>query len=676
MDTIIEARDFDFEAFKKIPIQKRKRGNPSTRSKIRYKDLVTAFDIETTRIVEIEQSIMYIWQWAFDDVVVIGRTWGEFLTLAGDLSSILGENERLMIYVHNLSYEFSFLKGIYNFKPKDVFCMDSRKVAKAVMFDKLEFRCTYIHSNSNLASYTKKFHVKHAKLSGTDFDYSKDRYPWTELSDLELQYCINDVLGLVEAVKAEMQADGDNIYTFCLTKTGYCRRDAKRAMRLVSHMWVKKQLPTWHLYSILREAFRGGNTHGNRYTAGIIVPDVHQVDRSSSYPEVLINRPYPVDRFYELGAVTNAKFYSLLDHGRAIVARVYIRGLKLRYAWEGCPYIPRDKCRDIIGGVYDNGRVLEASELCISITDVDYRIIAKMYVWDAIDFYDLAYTRYGPLPQPYKDLIIRYYERKTALKGVITDDDPCGLEYFRNKELLNSFYGLTAQDPIKDTILYMDGDFIPEGKDPEELLALDNKRRQLPPYQVGVWCTAWARYELQRGIDLVQETEGAAFIYTDTDSIKYTGDVDFTEYNAEKVNLAETNGGSALDPKGVTHYMGVFEDEGTARRFIHLGAKKYAYEDEQGELHLTVAGVIKRAGAEELKSRGGLEAFKPSFIFTEAGGLEAIYNDDPEIKEYEIEGHKVPITSNVVLRPSTYTLGVTDEYERLMYFSQLESDVF
>ena len=117
--------------------------------------------------------------------------------------------------------------------------------------------------------------------------------------------------------------------------------------------------------------------------------------------------------------------------------------------------------------------------------------------------------------------------------------------------------------------------------------------------------------------------------------------------------------------------MGVFEPEGTCKRFVTLGAKKYAYEDEKGKLHITVAGVIKSKGAKELEENGGLDAFKPNFIFREAGGVEAVYNDKPEITEYKIDGHTIPITANVVLRESTYTLGITEEYEYLLYVSQL-----
>ena len=41
-----------------IAAQKRGKGNPKTRAKVSYKNCICAFDIETTRLEEIEQLIM------------------------------------------------------------------------------------------------------------------------------------------------------------------------------------------------------------------------------------------------------------------------------------------------------------------------------------------------------------------------------------------------------------------------------------------------------------------------------------------------------------------------------------------------------------------------------------------------------------------------------------------
>ena len=121
------------------------------------------------------------------------------------------------------------------------------------------------------------------------------------------------------------------------------------------------------------------------------------------------------------------------------------------------------------------------------------------------------------------------------------------------------------------------------------------------------------------------------------------------------------------------HYMGVFEPEDDYSEFCTLGAKKYVGRV-HGKLECTIAGVNKKLGADELEKAGGITAFKEGFIFTSAGGLEAIYNDAPEIQEYTVDGHDLQITSNVTLRPSTYTLGVTGEYEKLLKLSREELD--
>ena len=57
---------------------------------------------------------------------------------------------------------------------------------------------------------------------------------------------------------------------------------------------------------------------------------------------------------------------------------------------------------------------------------------------------------------------------------------------------------------------------------------------------------------------------------------------------------------------------------------------------------------------------------KEGFVFYEAGGTESIYNDNPEIKELKIGSNTIPITSNVLIKQSTYTLGTTGEYKKIL----------
>lgn len=722
---------------RRTKLLKRPAGNPACRgkNKRRYKDLITAFDIETTSIDEIRQNVMYIWQWCFfwdedNYYVVIGRTWSEFLTLCDKIAKALADDVYIVVFVHNLSYEYQYLRGVYQFDPESVFAIDRRKIMKCDMLRHFELRCSYLHSNMSLDVYTNKFKAKHTKLSGDEFDYNKRRYWYTQLTDREMQYCVNDVIGLCEALNNEMTADGDNLYTLPLTSTGYVRRDAKRAMHEVNHMFVKNQLPELPIYQLLSECFRGGNTHANRYYANITIGQyetVKSADRSSSYPEVLINHLYPISNFVmQPGPMAFEKFMGYMDHNRAIICRVKMWNVRLKNPYWGAPYLSRHKCRMLQCGTndIDNGRVLRAAYLETSFTDVDFRIFLDEYDADQIDVFDVATARYGKLPAKLLDVVRDYYVRKTALKDVPGSE----ILYVKSKNKLNSIYGMMAQNPVKRSIKEIGNEPVDHVKDDynfyriadgfakcmvgdesgyaevdeddADILA-NNNRRAFLCYQWGVWTTAWARYELEEGLKLAHAA-GCAFVYADTDSVKYIGNIDWRRYDDQKKRLSRKNGAFADDIHGVRHYMGVYEFEGEYKQFRTLGAKKYAYVDEKDQLHITIAGVSKSKGMDELAEKGlaklndmvehgdidltdkdpkelankfSIDMLKEGFIFDAkhgAAGIEATYNDHPAITEYQTpDGITIPITSNIYMSPSTYIVGLSGDYSRLLNGIQL-----
>ena len=669
---------FDVGWYENIPAQKRKKGNQSTSQKYYYKDIITAFDIETTYIKEIDQSVMYIWQWQLgDSCTVVGRTWWDFKRFIRILIDHLDKTERLVVYVHNLSFEFQFLSGVLEFLPEDVFAVDHRKVLKATYQGKIEFRCSYLQTNMNLRAFCEKMGVKNYKLK---MDYKKRRYWYTDLTPKEMAYCLNDVRGLVEAIQKEMERDGDNLYTIPLTSTGYARRDAKKAMRKVSRAYIQNQVPSWELYKLLREAFRGGNTHASRYYSTLTIKNVKSVDISSCYPDAICNELYPVSKFFIINEPTVADVQKYVhEKKRACLIRCSLLNVRLKDDLIPVPYLAVSKCHGIANGVYDNGRILSADVIGLTtFTDIDLKILEEQYDFDLIPI-TLAHARYGKLPPSYIKTVIEYYQNKTDLKDKKDDEEHTAefyaLLYNKFKNLLNSLYGLMAQDPVKINIQYVDEMELfqedPEA-DPEEILKEHNKRAFLL-YQWGVWVCCWGRYHLQQGIDAC----GDGFIYCDTDSCKYVGEVDWDKLNVERKKKSEQNKTFATDPNGKKHYMGLFEYEGEYKKFLTMGAKKYAYvkleeDKETGELkevlHITIAGVNKRIGAIELKRAGGLKAMKEGFVFKYAGGLEARYQDHPEVYEYITEDNvPIPVTRNVSLVENTKTLGLTDEYRQLIY---------
>ena len=653
-----------------IPFQVRKKRRTKGQKKSQYKDCICAFDIETTNMEKYCESFMYIWQFCIyrngSYLVILGRTWDQFLTLLKYIGRDLGPDQKIVCYIHNADFEFQFLTGIYPFKEDDVFCLDKRRIGKFTMFDRIEFRCSHKLTNLTLHTFTKQMQVKHRKLEGEKFDYSKIRTPGTALKRYELNYCINDVLGLCEAIEEKLRREDDDLYSVPLTSTGYVRREARKMWGTLNYHYRFNIQPDLELFDELQFAFRGGNTHANRMFAFDVLENVLSVDRSSSYPEVLVNHLYPGGKMWHIGPISNEEMkYKIEVNHLALLLKVRIYYIRLKDKYCSNPYIPTSK---VICGreVYeDNGRILSIGKeeyLEMTITDVDLRIISRQYTWDSFEILDCWGSTYKPLPEPLVALTLKYYKLKTELKGVTGSE----ALYLASKEKLNSIYGMMVQNPLRPSILYVRDDpedpYREKYEDRQARLDSYNKKAFLP-MQFGVWCTAWARYELELGIKNIED-QGGYNVYCDTDSVKYQeGEthISLESYNEKKIRLAERSGAYADDPKGNRHYMGVFEEEGTSAYFVTCGAKKYVCADRSGHCKITISGVPKGKGARELERKGGIEAFGEGFLFEDAG-LAVKYNDHSDLW-IQINGEDIHITANTYLYKDTYVVRVTDKYK-------------
>lgn len=630
-----------------------------------FRNCMCAFDIETTYLDEIEQSIMYIWQFAVMDLrtdniwYCFGRTWDEFIEL---LNSFYHDGITIMIWVHNLSYEFQFLRHWLPFVKDKVFSLKSRKVVRADI-DGIQFRCSYIQTNKSLDAFTKDMGVVHQKLSGVIFDYSKKRFPWTEMTQEELQYCCNDVVGLLEAMRVRMKMENDTLYSLPLTSTGYVRRLAKNAMKSYNYNQLHAMMCNEDVYRLLRLEFRGGDTHANRYHVNQILENVASFDRTSSYPDVMLNYRFPMSAFTPR-MITDIEELERKCKVRdcCFIAVFTITHLQQRDIYYGAPYLSLDKAVEISGQVVDNGRVLSADKAVYVFNDIDWKIVKSEYVGE-VEISQVYIAKYGYLPRAFRYLVIDLFHKKTSLKNVEGQE----LNYMRSKELINSLYGMCAQNPVKPDVIYMDEPEqafkLEEIVDIGEKLEKYNKKAFLL-YAWGCWVTAWARLKLKEMINIV----GDNFVYCDTDSVKFLVRDDYKriirkidEYNKGLKELSISNNGYATDKKGIVHYLGVYEYEETYKKFKTLGAKKYAYVHEDGTFGITIAGVPKKAGAREMEK---IENFNVGFIFRDTGKLESVYNDCDYGTYYPDDSpeHRIEIRSNIVLRESTYEIGLSAEY--------------
>lgn len=146
--------------------------------KEKYDNTIYSFDIETTSYIILDNKVlpaevyekltkkeqqeckkcsnMYIWMFSINDQVYYGRTWEEFVIFISRLNEHVPELK--IVFVHNLAFEFQYIKSYFRFK--DVMARKSHKVMKARMEDyNFEFRCSFMMSNVRLAKLPELFNL-------------------------------------------------------------------------------------------------------------------------------------------------------------------------------------------------------------------------------------------------------------------------------------------------------------------------------------------------------------------------------------------------------------------------------------------------------------------------------------------------------------------------------------
>ena len=648
-----------------FPYNRIKKANPLISSTKKYISHLMTFDIETSTIEKTDgtfEGYMYHWQVCIDEYVCFGRTWNEFLTFLRKMNRALknyDKKRKLVCFIHNFSYEFQF---IYSWiKLTDVFAIDKRKPLKAISKDfNIEFRCSYLLSNMNLKKFIENTPNAHYFKGTGDLDYKKIYTPNTLLSMSELGYCYNDVMGLYEAVIYLLKED--TLESIPFTSTGYVRRECRTNMR--KNKKNRKQFLDLKLddklYQLCKDAFRGGNTASNRYKTNFINYDVSSYDMSSAYPYAMISGLYPITPFQE-ETITSLDMLDDYNNRYCTLAYYSFENVKLKKGIP-FPYIPYSKCIEFIAPSYEgifkgkeycyNGRVLEAEFIKIAMTNYDYQIFINQYEYDEenVRVEDFFYSHKGFLPKELTDTVIEFFTLKSQLKGIEEKE----YEYMKSKNKLNSLYGMIVTDIIRQENLFNDQWEKGENSTLEEYYS---KRNNFLTYQWGLFVTAICRTNLQKAIDKI----GLDCVYIDTDSVKFVGHHDdvFEQINQEMIDWCIQN--DIINYVNVgdhKYFLGLYDKEKGYSEFITLGAKKYAFK-QSNKIGITVAGLNKKSGAQELERKGGLSIFKIGTEFFDSGRKTVYYNDDKK-HFLTVQGCQIENASNIALVDTTYTLGMTD----------------
>lgn len=648
-----------------FPYYRIKKSNPLITPTKRYINHLITFDIETSTIEKTDGSFegfMYHWQVCIDGYVCFGRTWKEFLTFLRKMNRALknyDKKHKLVCYIHNFSYEFQFLYSWI--KLTEVFAIDKRKPLKAISKDfNIEFRCSYLLSNMNLKKFIENTPNAHYFKGTGDLDYHKVFTPQTNLTMSELGYCFNDVMGLYEAIIYLLKED--TLVTIPLTSTGYVRRECRNNMR--KNKKNRKQFLELRLndklYTLCKDAFRGGNTASNRYKTNFINYNLSSYDMSSAYPYAMISGLYPITPFQE---ETIISLDMLDDYNNRYCTLAYYSFEKVKLK-KGVPfpYIPYSKCIEFIAPNYEtkfkgkeycyNGRILEAEFIKIAMTNYDYQIFINQYDYDEdnVRVEDFYYSHKGFLPKELTDTVIEFFTLKSQLKGIEEKE----YEYMKSKNKLNSLYGMIVTDIIRQENLFTDQWEKGENSTLEEYYS---KRNNFLTYQWGLFVTAICRTNLQKAIDKI----GLDCVYIDTDSVKFVGEHDnvFEQINQEMIDWCTQNDIiNYVNVGNHKYFLGLYDKEKGYSEFITLGAKKYAF-NQNKKIGITVAGLNKKSGAQELERKGGLSNFKIGTEFFDSGRKTVYYNDDKK-HFLTVQGCQIENASNIALVDTTYTLGMTD----------------
>ena len=408
-----------------------------TYRKKQYYNIPCAFDIETTSTYFNGSKVAFMYVW----VLNIGRTWDEFEYCLKVIHEKLYTNsERIfLIYVHNLSFEMSFL--LRRFEWEKVFSIDTRKPIYARTVDGIEFRCSYLLSGYALAKVADNLQTfKIRKLVG-DLDYYKVRHSGTYLSQREMRYVINDGRIVVAYIAEEIERNG-NIAKIPLTKTGYVRLACRRNCFSKSHRErhglkyrarLKKLTLTLDEYDVLKMAFAGGFVHANTFYTNKILHNVKSFDFTSSYPTVMVAEKFPMSAG-ELIEITSRELFDDCVNNYCCVFVARFTNFQSRIMFDNP--ISASKCYELKNAVLNNGRVVSADSFYMALTNVDYFVYEKFYMWDTMKISTFYRYRAEYLPTEFVDSILSFYEDKTKLKGVIGKET----EYLHSKENVNSCY--------------------------------------------------------------------------------------------------------------------------------------------------------------------------------------------------------------------------------------------
>lgn len=527
-------KDMDFTVFYE---------SRSRRERHHHSPYVAAFDTETSTIIHDGEKVafMYIWQMAVENEAFYGRTWEEFRQCLYKMKNEmhLSVDYKLIVYVHNMKYDFGFYKHEVNLEG-DFVARSKRTVLKHIMNDCFEVRDSAVYTEEPLEDMGEEIGIK--KLKG--YDYTKVRHALTPLSDNELQYCEHDVLILTRYFRLEAEKYGCSIYKLPLTATQKVKRiinyEFSRESRMYQNMIMSRQLKDNSyddkILDLLKHAFFGAFNYSSQLMRGIEQDNVTGIDISACYGAQCLLHPYPIGKFKPLDIPKSLEDFRTNPtyKNKALLVTFAAREISPKYADIGFLPIGLKNYWNRSATDLNNiaaKRILTAKKIEMTLTDIDFKLFLELYHHKGIKILSIMASEYGEMPSYMVRAIVQMHKQKIEVQKrnkQIEKIRPLTiaeqLEYLHAKTGVSRIYGILVQDPIRDVYRWdtEKNDIIKDGE--------QKNKAQFQPvlYQWGVWVVAWARYEILRLLtrlsDARQNFDDMKILYSDTDSLYFRAD--------------------------------------------------------------------------------------------------------------------------------------------------------
>lgn len=662
------------------------------RNSLFYYNSPAAFDIETTTIRSGELdyynsagrpiAFAYLYQFCIYGTVIMCRHESEAIDIFNWISdAFIGTRKRrLIMFDHNLGYEFGFCRQFWDINAKKSFVLDEHHPITIELENGIILRDSYKMTNMSLETLTKDW-SKVFRKEKEIMDYHVLRTPYSDLDDNVLLYSALDVLSLSEAIVAFLSARNERIWTKCPTSTSFIRAELKARVGI----GIRKRTPeqkkyfniidrckvTEDMYNYLTRQARGGNTHANRKYTGIIMGDpetgtgVYHADITSSYPAQMVCYPeYPLYSWEPLDEDCPIDTIELFENnGYCTIFDIVLINPRIRPGVT-VPYIPISKAETIKGfsEYNDNGRYLKGAEMLkLTIFGIEWPIIKRQYDIEDTVILGGYFAKKGYLPDIVRSYVLELYAKKTELKGVAGQE----IEYSLAKTYVNGVFGMAFTRMLRQSFEFTDKGEIIESPHRDGNIKLKEVQKSTAyflPYAWGAMVATLGRVYLQKMIDAV----GDDFVYCDTDSVFAIHpensrrriqelEKEITAYQ-EQCGLPLTY----YDIKGKLHELGSIDEEPECS-FMTYGAKKYITVEPGNKLTCTIAGVPKAAGSRII---GSWENFKLGMVFEghETNKLCLWYNEDENIILHDEKGREIPIHYNIAMLPVNYILSLSSDY--------------